>query len=104
MIRRRRPLLRGAALAAGGAAVYHAGKSHQGRQDDQAYQDAAQNAQIEDLQQQQQQQAYAAAPAPASTGITQDSMAELERLGKLHSDGILTDEEFAAAKAKVLGA
>ena len=28
---------------------------------------------------------------------------ELEQLGKLHADGTLTDEEFAAAKAKVLG-
>jgi hypothetical protein len=28
---------------------------------------------------------------------------ELERLGKLHADGTLTDEEFAAAKAKILG-
>ena len=28
---------------------------------------------------------------------------ELEQLGKLHADGTLTDEEFAAAKAKILG-
>jgi hypothetical protein len=30
-------------------------------------------------------------------------MAELQKLAGLHSQGILTDEEFAAAKAKVLG-
>ena len=30
-------------------------------------------------------------------------MDELERLGQLHADGTLTDEEFAAAKAKILG-
>jgi hypothetical protein len=29
---------------------------------------------------------------------------ELERLAKLHEQGILTDEEFGQAKAKVLGA
>jgi hypothetical protein len=28
--------------------------------------------------------------------------AQLEKLGKLHADGILTDEEFAAQKAKIL--
>jgi hypothetical protein len=99
--------MRGAALAAGGAAVYHAGKRSQAGQDSQAYEDASQDAQLQQLQQQQAVPAAppAAAPAPAAPagGITQDSMAELERLGKLHADGILTDEEFAAAKAKVLG-
>ena len=30
-------------------------------------------------------------------------VAQLERLGKLKQDGILTDEEFAAQKAKILG-
>ena len=30
-------------------------------------------------------------------------MAELEKLGQLHTQGILTDEEFAAAKKKALG-
>jgi hypothetical protein len=29
---------------------------------------------------------------------------ELERLAKLHEQGVLTDEEFAQAKAKTLGA
>jgi hypothetical protein len=28
---------------------------------------------------------------------------ELQRLGELHANGTLTDEEFAAAKAKILG-
>jgi hypothetical protein len=30
-------------------------------------------------------------------------VAELKRLGELHESGVLTDDEFAAAKAKVLG-
>ncbi|MGZ4304085.1 MAG: SHOCT domain-containing protein, partial [Solirubrobacteraceae bacterium] len=41
-----------------------------------------------------------AAPAPAAA-IDYDQLSEL---GKLHADGTLTDEEFAAAKAKILGA
>jgi len=40
------------------------------------------------------------AAAPASTGI---DMAQLKQLGDLHTAGVLTDEEFAAAKAKLLG-
>jgi hypothetical protein len=43
-------------------------------------------------------QQAAPAPAPAET----DVYAELQKLGKLHADGILTDEEFAAQKAKIL--
>lgn len=46
--------------------------------------------------------APAAAPAPAGGG-EDDKLAQLEKLGKLHSDGILTDEEFAAQKAQILG-
>jgi hypothetical protein len=46
---------------------------------------------------------YAAAPAPApapSAGIDLD---QLKQLGDLHAAGVLTDEEFATAKAKLLG-
>ena len=32
-----------------------------------------------------------------------DPNAQLENLAKLHAQGVLTDEEFAAAKAKALG-
>ena len=46
-----------------------------------------------------QQQAPAAAPAPAED----PQMAQLENLAQMHNAGILTDEEFAAAKAKALG-
>ena len=38
------------------------------------------------------------APAPED-----DSTAQLQNLAKLHTQGVLTDEEFAAAKAKILG-
>ena len=32
-----------------------------------------------------------------------DNTAELQNLAQLHTQGVLTDEEFAAAKAKILG-
>lgn len=55
-----------------------------------------------DYEQQMGQQAMAqqqyAQQAPAS-----DPNAELQNLANLHTQGVLTDEEFAAAKAKILG-
>jgi hypothetical protein len=44
----------------------------------------------------------AAATAPAAPAQT-DRYEELKRLAELHEQGILTDEEFAAEKAKILG-
>lgn len=44
----------------------------------------------------------AAAPAPAAAPEA-DPVAEIERLGALKDKGLLTDEEFSAAKAKILG-
>jgi len=51
------------------------------------------------------QQAAAPPPAPAAPAAPAEdpSMAQLQNLAQLHSQGILSDEEFAAAKAKILG-
>ena len=46
--------------------------------------------------------APAAAPAPAAGG--QSTIDQLKELGELKAQGILTDEEFAAQKAKLLAA
>lgn len=45
----------------------------------------------------------AAAPPPPAAAPEVDVIGQLERLGQLHQQGILTDEEFAAQKAKLLG-
>jgi hypothetical protein len=46
----------------------------------------------------------APAPAPAPAAAAEDDMFEqLQRLAQLHDQGILTDEEFAASKARILG-
>jgi hypothetical protein len=42
------------------------------------------------------------APAPAAAPVD-PQMAQLQNLAQLHSQGILSDEEYAAAKAKALG-
>ncbi|HKP89573.1 MAG TPA: SHOCT domain-containing protein [Thermoleophilaceae bacterium] len=44
----------------------------------------------------------AAAPPPAPAPAA-DPIAQLKELGELRQQGILTDEEFAAQKAKLLG-
>jgi membrane protease subunit (stomatin/prohibitin family) len=58
-------------------------------------------AQEQQQYEQQPQQMAAQAPAPAPE---KDSIARLKELGELHESGVLTDEEFAAAKAKILNA
>jgi transcription initiation factor TFIID subunit TAF12 len=50
-------------------------------------------------QQYEQQQQYAQAPPAAED----DDTAQLQNLAQLHAQGVLTAEEFAAAKAKILG-
>jgi phosphoglycolate phosphatase-like HAD superfamily hydrolase len=45
-----------------------------------------------------------AAPAPvAAAPEAPDPIEQLKQLGALHEQGVLTDEEFAAQKAKLLG-
>jgi hypothetical protein len=79
-----------------------AGKSVARRRDDQAAQDADQEDRISNLEQQQQVAAPPAAPAPAPAAGS--SMGDqLAKLADLHQQGVLTDDEFAAAKAKLLG-
>ena len=43
------------------------------------------------------------APAPAAAAPEADLTAQLAQLGSLHSSGVLSDAEFASAKAKLLG-
>jgi hypothetical protein len=42
-------------------------------------------------------------PPPPPAAAAPDPVALLTQLGELHAKGILTDEEFAAQKAKILG-
>jgi hypothetical protein len=51
-------------------------------------------------------QQYAQEPqqyAPEPPAAEDDATAQLQKLAALHTQGVLTDEEFAAAKAKILG-
>ena len=108
---RRRPLLRAAAVGGG---AYIAGKHVANRQAEQAAYEADQDQRISDLEQQQayqqppqqqyQQQPYQQAPPPAPAPAASSPMIDqLNQLSELHQRGVLTDEEFAAAKAKLFG-
>ncbi len=77
---RRRALLVGG-IAGGAMARNRAGSSQEQEQ-----------APAEDYQEQ---------PAPVPPAA--DPADEIEHLAQLHSSGALTDEEFSAAKAKILG-
>lgn len=74
---------------------------------------AAQQAQAEAVAQQQAaqqqaqvdaavQQALASQPAAPAAGQSSGQVEQLQKLAELHQAGVLTDEEFAAMKAKVL--
>ena len=43
------------------------------------------------------------APPPPAAAPEDDTNAQLQNLAQLHTQGVFTDEEFAAAKAKILG-
>jgi hypothetical protein len=48
-------------------------------------------------------QQYAQEPQAAPPPPEEDAASKLQSLAQLHAQGVLTDEEFAAAKAKALG-
>jgi hypothetical protein len=61
-----------------------------------------------DQQQAPPQQQYAPPPQqqyapPAAAPAQPDTLAQLQQLGELKAAGVLTEEEFAAQKAKILG-
>ena len=70
-----------------------------------ANKDAEQQARIDEAAQQQyaeQQAAQQQAPPPPAPAGGEDLVSRLQELASLKQAGVLTDEEFAAAKAKLL--
>jgi len=92
---RRRPLMRAAMV--GGTAYYAGKRVQQGREAD-----YERDARIAELEQQQAMTAQAPASAPAA-GITDDAIQQLQKLGQLKEQGILTEDEFEEQKRKLLG-
>ena len=117
MMRRGRPGLVGlaarTAVVAGTATAVSGGmQRHQQDKANQEYQAQAYEAQqqqaaMDAAAAQAVANAQAAAPAPApaaapAAGGGTDLMAQLTQLSTLHAQGILSDDEFSAAKAKLL--
>jgi len=86
---RRRPLLRAAAVGGGAYAM--------GRRS------AQRAAEQDQLAAQQDEARQAPAPAPSAAAPTPSVLDQLNQLNQLHKQGALIDEEFRAAKAKLLG-
>jgi hypothetical protein len=104
-----RGMARTAAVVGTATATRNAVNRHQADKNAQAYASAVNTAYAQQAPPPQQvyappppQEQYAPqelAPAPPSQ---EDMIAQLERLGALKAQGLLTDEEFAAAKQKLL--
>ncbi|MFI2704009.1 SHOCT domain-containing protein [Cellulosimicrobium composti] len=102
----RTAVIAGTAQATAGAVSRRQNAKAQQSWDAQQAQAAQEQARIEAAAQQaaaQQAAAQQAAAAPAAPAAQEDLLGQLERLGQLHASGVLTDAEFAAAKAKLLG-
>ena len=94
-----------ATAVVGGVSRHQAGKQQQAA-DAAAYQQEQQQAQMQAMAQQaaaEQAAAQAAAAPPPAAAPANDLTAQLQQLATLKEQGILSDEEFAAAKAKLLG-
>jgi hypothetical protein len=109
MFIRRRPLLRAAAIGGG---AYVAGRSMGRAAQQREYAESEQDERIANLEQQQaapypQQQPppyqQAAPPPPPAAAAAPSMLDQLNQLSALHEQGALTDEEFTAAKGKLLG-
>lgn len=85
------------AVVAGTATAVAGGVSRRGAQ--RADQQAQEAQQAQDAQQAQQPTAAAPAPSPGQD----ETLARLRELGDMKSEGLLTDDEFAAQKARILG-
>lgn len=105
----RTAVVAGTATAVVGHSANKQAAKQQSAADQQAAQQAAfdSQAQVADMQQQldamQAQQAPAPAAAASAAAPSDSLMDELGKLADLKAAGVLTDEEFAAAKAKLLG-
>ena len=92
-----RGIARTAVVAGTATATRNAVNRRQAKKNVEAYTEAAEEV-----------QATHAAPAPPpppppAPAPQEDVITQLERLGALRAQGILTEEEFAAQKAKILG-
>jgi hypothetical protein len=97
----RTAVVAGTATAVSGSVSRHQQEKAQNQYEQQQYEAQQQQAAMNAAAQQAVAQQQAAAPAAPAGGT--DVVAELQKLAALKEQGILSDDEFAAAKAKLLG-
>jgi len=101
-----RGMARTAAVVGTATATRNAVNRHSAEKDAKAYTNAMNDAQAQAAPPPPQYapppQQYAP-PPPAPAAPPEDPITQLERLGALKAQGLLTDEEFNAQKAKLLG-
>jgi hypothetical protein len=100
----RTAVVAGTATAVSGGMQRHQQEKAYAQSEQQAYEAQQQQAAMDAAAAQAVANAQAAAPAPAAPAAPagDDMMAKITQLAQLHAQGILSDEEFAAAKAKLL--
>ncbi|GAA1976252.1 SHOCT domain-containing protein [Microbacterium pumilum] len=101
----RTAVIAGTATAVSGAVAGHQQNRANEAAEAQAYEAQQNQAALDAAAAQAVANAQAAAPPPAPAapaGGGTDLMSQLNQLGALHAQGILSDDEFAAAKAKLL--
>lgn len=101
-------MARTAVVAGTASAVVNRGNDRRDARQQAAYQDQQSQQQMADMQSQinqmNAQQQQAAVPQQASAPSSgDDTMAKLQQLADMKSQGLLSDQEFAAAKGKLLG-
>jgi hypothetical protein len=101
---RRRPIMRAAVGTAVVAGTATAVSGRVRRRQDRRYQTQAEAAAYEQQQHAQpvMEAPPAPAPAPAAAAPAMTTVEQLKELAALHADGVLTDAEFEAEKAKIL--
>ncbi len=99
----RTAVVAGTATAVSGSVQRHQADKQQSQYEQQQYEAQQQQAQMNAAAQQAVAQQQAAAAPAAAPAASVDIVAELQKLAALKDQGILSDDEFAAAKAKLLG-
>ncbi|MFM8594611.1 MAG: SHOCT domain-containing protein [Chloroflexota bacterium] len=95
----RTAVIAGTATTVSGGIMRHQANKAEEQQLEMQQQMQQQQPQVQQMQQMQTSQATSA----VTGGLSEDSISKLQQLATLHSQGILTDAEFAAQKAAILG-
>ncbi len=98
----RTAVVAGTASAVSGASMRHQQQRAEEQYEQQQYEAAQQQAQVDAAARSAAARYAPAAPPAPAAGAADDMIAQLRQLASLHGSGVLSDDEFAAAKQKLL--